>query len=565
MTRTELGDYIESVREALLGLQQDRVAERLWAKDASLWTDSDSAAAAISKQLGWLTIVDQMEHEIAGLKRLAGEVRDSGIDTVVLLGMGGSSLGAIALQSMFGAIEGYPTLHVLDTSDPRPILDTRRSVNYERTLFLVSSKSGTTLETISLVDFFEQKVGEAGVADPGAHFVAITGAGSPLEARARLRGYRRIFTSPADIGGRYSVLSYAGLVPATFIGVDILRLLGHAGRVAAASGPAIRVAESPGLSLGAILGVLGKSGRNKVTFICQPGLEGFAQWAEHLLAESTGKQGGGLVPVLGEPPGEPEDYGRDRLFVFLRSGEADTGDLERLAVRLEIAGHPVIQCDFADAYDIGAEFMRWEIATAIAGRLLGIDPFDEPNVSENKSKTFTIISEFLEDEIFPEDTPNAVFGDIAVYGAGGGSLEETLQSFLSSVSPTTYVAFLPYFPVGTGAEAFMRIRLKLREQLGIATTLGYGPRYLHSTGQLHKGGPANAQFLILTADAPDDAAVPGSDLSFELLERAQAMGDFAALKGKGRQALRVHFRGDVQAGLAAIEQSLSSIAEIGAR
>lgn len=565
MTRRRIGEYVESIREAVLGLQQDRVAERLWAKDASLWTDSDSVAAAISLRLGWLTVIDEMEHHLAELRAFATEVRESGIDRVVLLGMGGSSLGAESIRRSFGQLVGFPALTVLDTVDPAAIADLRDTLDLHHTLFIVSSKSGTTVETIALADYFEAKVRSAGIPNPGRHFIAITDPGTQLARRAKDSGYRRLFLNPTDIGGRYSVLSYSGLVPAALIGVDLLRLLGHASRIAAASGPAVSAEDSPGLLLGAVLGVLGNAGRNKMTFICSQGIAGFGIWAEQLLAESTGKQSAGLVPVLDEPVGEPGVYRQDRTFVFIRLAGDSLDELDRLADALAEAGHPVIQCDLADIYDLGAEFMRWEIATAIAGRLLGINPFDEPNSGEQKAKTHNVLAEFLEDEVFPDENPGAAFGEISIYGATGSSLESVLGRFIEQQTPSSYLAILPYLSEGVGAAEFAEMRRAVRDRFGLATTLGYGPRYLHSTGQLHIGGPNDGLFLIITANSADDIAIPGSEVSFEVLQRAQAVGDFAALNVRGKHVLRINLGSSVAAGLAALRDALSGIAELRTR
>jgi glucose-6-phosphate isomerase len=512
-------------------LSQQEILERLLAKDASLWTDDTQQQAKVRERLGWLTLHETMAARLAELETFGEEVRARGYERAVLLGMGGSSLAPEVLQSTFGAASARPELAVLDTTDPASILALERTLNLSRTVFIVSSKSGTTLETITLYRYFVAKVRALG---GGAldNFIAITDPGTLLEQLASEQGFRRCFLNPPDVGGRYSALSFVGLVPAAIIGVDMRRLLESAQKLDLRAG----------VGLGAALAELAANGRDKITFL-PGGLPSFGAWAEQLLAESTGKDGKGLVPVDGEPLGQPEVYGDDRVFVRMRSAGRPDG-LDEQVQALEAAGHPVITIDVSSAYDLGAEFLRWEIATATAGALIGVNPFDEPNVQEAKDATAAILAQDSLDQ------------DIAgvTLTPGNGTIVVAVAQEAPPGSYFAIQAFIQRTPEND--ELLARTRASVRFPSRLATTSGYGPRYLHSTGQLHKGGPDRAVFLQLTADDPEELSIPEAPYGFSTLKRAQALGDFRALQSTGRRVMRLHLGADPTAGLRRLVESI---------
>jgi hypothetical protein len=447
--------------------------------------------------------------------------------------MGGSSLAPEVLQATFGAAPGYPPLTVLDTTDPASILALEGSIDPRSALFIVSSKSGTTLETISLFRYFAAKMRAAG-ATALDNFIAITDPRTPLEETASRERFWRCFLNPPDVGGRYSALSYFGLVPAAIIGLDIKLLLDSARNLDSKAA----------VGLGATLFELSQAGRDKITFL-PGGLRGFGSWAEQLIAESTGKEGRGLVPVDGEPVGPPGVYGDDRVFVRIQVADRPDGLDERVRA-LEAAGHPVITIDIPYAYGLGGEFLRWEIATPVAGTLLGIDPFDEPNVQEAKDATAAILSQGSVDP----DTG----GDVLSPDSG-----DAVRAHLRSARPGDYVAFLAYVQRTAGHDELLaRLRVSTRYATHNATTLGYGPRYLHSTGQLHKGGPDNGVFVLMTADDAEDVPIPDAPYTFGTLKRAQALGDLKSLRAHGRRAARVHLGADIGGGLARLLEAVQT-------
>src|SRR5579884_1682335 len=553
-----LGPVEQAVGAATAQLTAQDAAHRIWARDPSLWSSDARHQRVIASRLGWLTVVEAMEGRIESLRAFAAEVHAAGFRRAVLLGMGGSSLAAEVLAATFGRARHGLELSVLDTTDPATILELDRSLDLGQTLFLVASKSGTTVETLAHLAYFWARTGGR-----GDQFVAITDAGSPLEALARERGFRRVFVNPADIGGRYSALSYFGLVPAALIGVDLEALLDRASRLAEACRPAgdgsRPIAQAtPGLQLGAILGGAARAGRDKVTLILPPALAAFGSWVEQLLAESTGKDGKGLVPVVDEPLGPPEVYGPDRLFVRWTLGDAATD--EALA-RLAATGHPLVTIPLQDTLDLGGEFFRWEFATAVAGLLLGINPFDEPNVQESKDNTQRVLAAFERLGRLPEPEAAARADSLAFVGeAGTGSVAEGLRRLLETVRPGDYLAIQAYLPYRASVRAALQaLRVRLRDRLRVATTLGFGPRFLHSTGQLHKGGPPTGVFLQLTADDPQDAPIPGQAYSFGVLKRAQALGDLQALQERGRRVCRVHLAGELETALQRLAALLESV------
>ncbi len=518
---SDLGPLRGPVEAALRRLRDAAAVERLWRRDGTLWSAGRAVAQKIERRLGWLDLPSP-ESANAALRQAAQSV---GIDParppaggrLVLIGMGGSSLGPEVMAQALP--RSTLPFRVLDSTSPGAI----RAVEAEGldgTVFVVSSKSGSTLETRTLAAYFRQRA-------PGGTFLAITDAGSPLSDEAAAPPYRGAIHNDPDIGGRYSALSHFGLIPAGLCGVDVGRLLERAAAMArACRGTAAE--DNPGATLGAVLGAAAGTGRDKVTLILSPDLAGLGAWIEQLLAESTGKEGRGLLPVDGETAGTPDDHGPDRLFVHiaLASGRG-RGDYE--IARLARAGHPVVRLTLTDPSDLGAEFFRWEVATALAGFLMGINPFDEPNVQQSKDVTQDLLTVYRRDGRFPESPPPVDGKEIG--------------AFLRETAPPAYVALLAFLPrTAASAQALAAMRKTVREISRVATTVGFGPRYLHSTGQLFKGGPAHGRFLMFTADGEDDLPIPGEPYTFGTLLHAQALGDVQALHAAGRRVMRVHLR-----------------------
>jgi transaldolase/glucose-6-phosphate isomerase len=502
-----------AVAQRLSAMDAAHLTRRIWAHDPTVWKDNPNTAE-IRDRLGWLTVGKAMAQQAKPLRSLADEVRAE-FDRVVLCGMGGSSLAPEVLWRTFGAASGHPSLQVLDSTDPRAVRLVEQRGDLARTLFIISSKSGTTQESDSFFRYFWERTGGR-----GSQFIAITDPGTPLERLAAERRFRRAFLNPADIGGRYSALSFFGLVPAALIGVDVETLLHRAHRMAEACAACVPILENPAAWLGASLGEAALAGRNKATFVLSPAIASFGLWVEQLIAESTGKEGTGILPVVEEPLGAPEVYGGDRVFVSMTlAGEADI-DVESRLAALEKAGHPVIHLRLEDRYDLGQEFFRWQFATAVAGAVLRINPFDQPNVAESKANTKAVLA---------RKTSSAA-------AASAGELER----FLAGVKPGDYLALMAYLPPAPDNDRRLAaIRLRLRDRLKIATTLGYGPRFLHSTGQLHKGGPQVGHFLQIVDRVSEELPIPGEPFGFGELEAAQADGDLIALRSRGRPAIRI--------------------------
>ncbi len=539
----------EAVERRLERLQADRYPERLWEADASLWKPDDEAhQAIIGNSLGWLSVFEGVREQIEGVNEFVDELRAEGFRSAVLLGMGGSSLAPEVLEAVLGTRDGYLELHVLDSTDPAAVLAVEAAVDLESTLFIVSSKSGGTTETASFHAFFYERLRAHCGEHAGHHFVAITDEGTSLQEEALAQGFRAIFVNPSDIGGRYSALSFFGMVPAALIGVDLERLLDGVRDVAVACGPDVPSAENPGLRLGVVLAEAALAGRDKLTIVTEPPLRALGAWVEQLVAESTGKEGTGILPVDLEPVGDPEVYGADRVFAAVGlASVAATGSAGRL-MDLAAAGHPVLGHEMEGAYALGGEFLRWEIAVATAGYVLGIDPFDQPNVQESKDNTRRLLAGFIASGELLEDLPA---GDgRQAFPLEDGELPAALAAFLAQAAPGDYVALQAYVAPGEAVWGRLQtLRLELRDHLRLATTLGYGPRFLHSTGQLHKGGPNRGLFLQLVGDDPVDADIPGQPYSFSVLMRAQARGDLGALRAHGCRALRVGLGDDVQDGV----------------
>jgi transaldolase/glucose-6-phosphate isomerase len=541
----ELGSYLPVVRDRLESWNGEDFARRLWAKDPTLW--SAEPQPELTDRLGWLMLHETMRDKLPALRSLAESVKTEGFLHVVLLGMGGSSLAPEVYQRTFGNSAGYPELHVLDSTHPDAVRAVADRVDPARTIFVVSSKSGGTLETMSGFRFFWSQVVDR-TDTPGTHFVAVTDPGSSLDVLAAERGFRATFHAPADVGGRYSALTDFGLVPAVLIGVDPAKLLDRAAGIAEATGPFVSALQNPALQLGAAMGELARQGRDKVTYVVSLSLAAFPNWVEQLVAESTGKDGKGIVPVAGEALMSPDAYGPDRFFVHLTlNGDRDDDQATALQL-LEAAGHPVARIAIEDPYDLAAEMFRAEMATAAAGAVLGIHPFNQPDVQLAK----TLAQDAMEgtgDQ--GEPPPQVSTGDSAALAGHIGEL-------LDTIGPGDYLAIQAYLPMESSiGEVLDSIRTELQERFRMATTVGYGPRFLHSTGQLHKGGPPSGVFLQIV-DEPDlDLDVPETDYSFGRLIAAQSVGDYRALAQRDQRVLRVNLGSSRSSGLAALQAALS--------
>jgi glucose-6-phosphate isomerase len=540
----------EAVAQRLAALAADDFAARLWGADTSLWKpDDDMHQRLIAGALGWLEVFDDVRDQVEDLNDFVAGLRAEGFRSAVLLGMGGSSLAPEVLRDVLGVAEGSLDLHVLDSTDPAAVRAVEAAVDLETTVFVVASKSGGTTETASFHAYFYERLRELDGDHVAGHFIAITDEGTSLEEEAKAQGFRAIFVNPSDIGGRYSALSFFGLVPAALMGVDLDRLLDGVRGMAAACGATVPAADDPALRLGAALGEAALRGRDKLTLVFEPPLAPVGVWVEQLVAESTGKEGTGIVPVDLEALGTPAAYGDDRVFVAVRLAGTGDPDTARRLEALATAGHPVLEHELDGVYDLGAEFLRWELAVATAGAVLGIDPFDQPNVQESKDITRRLLADYVAGGELSEEMPGGDGARLA-FPVGDAGLPVALREFLAQASAGDYVALQAYIAPGAAVwDQLQAVRLQLRDGLRVATTVGYGPRYLHSTGQLHKGGRNRGLFLQLLGHDPDDVEIPGQPYSFSVLKRAQARGDLAALRTHECRALRVCLGDDVPAGL----------------
>ncbi|MFN2582379.1 MAG: bifunctional transaldolase/phosoglucose isomerase [Candidatus Dormibacteria bacterium] len=545
----DLGSTTATVEDAIKSDATADVAERIWQRDPDLWEPADSEHAKIIRnRLGWLDITALMRNHIAELIGLTNEVREAGWTDCVLLGMGGSSLCPEVLRTSFGSAAGHPRLHVLDTTDPAAIHDLTQSLDPHRAGFIVASKSGTTLETLSQLAHFWEFIGVTGVPEPGRHFIAISDPDTPLVKTAHERKFRRVFENPPDIGGRYSALSFFGLVPAAIAGIDVEALMDRAEAVRRLCSAGVPGDLNAGAALGRTMAMLHDAGRDKVTILTPDRIAAFSLWAEQLIAESTGKEGKGIIPIGMEPIGEPGSYGTDRLFVALRVGDDAVFDPAVGALRQ--AGHPVITFELQDLLDLGAEFFRWEFATAVAGASLHIDPFDEPNVQESKDNTNRVLAIYEKSGSLPQEQAAASDRTVSVFGDVSGSAGDALHQHLDTVNEGDYVAVMAYVTPNPSTEAALqRFRTSIRDSRRVATTLGFGPRFLHSTGQLHKGGPNTGVYIQITGDDTVDVPIPGKQFGFSVLKHAQAAGDLQSLRDHGRRVIRVHITGDLIAGM----------------
>jgi len=535
-----LGDLSGTVQARLRAWEEEDAVARLWAGDHTLWTTEP--APEIEDRLGWLALPEAMLPEVPGLLAFADQVVADGIHQVVLLGMGGSSLAPEVFARTFGSRPGYPELLVLDSTHPGAVRAVDEQIDPAATLFLVSSKSGTTIEPLSLFHHCWERVG-AETAQPGRHFAAITDPGTPLAGLAGERGFRRVFAARPDLGGRFSALSHFGLVPAALIGADVAGLLAGAARMAAACRRPPD--KNPGLVLGAALGELARAGRDKATFLVSPSLAALPTWLEQLVAESTGKDGTGIVPVADESVAPPEAYGGDRCFVYLAL-RGDEDDAQAAAVdALEAAGHPVVRVVLEQLTDLGAELFRAEVAVAMAGNILGIHPFNQPDVQLAKE----LAAQAMRGE--GGGAPIA-----AVPASHGPAVDAAVADLLERARPGDYLAIQAFVaPTPEAAEALQGLRHRVRDRFRLATTLGFGPRFLHSSGQLHKGGPDTGLFLQVVDDPRPDLPIPGTSSTFGRLVTAQADGDYRALESLGRRMLRVSLGGDPAAGLRALGEA----------
>jgi len=552
---------LPAVEETLRFLEGREFLDRLWVKDATLWKGD---AAGVRNRLGWLTSPTIMCSHAEDIRSFADEVRRLQYSQVVLLGMGGSSLAAEAFNETFGSKMGFPDMLVLDSTDPGAVKHVVERINLSRTLFVVSSKSGTTAETMAAYAFFRSQVEAASSPRPGMQFVAITDPGRPLDKLATETGFRRTFLNPASIGGRFSALSFFGLVPAALIGVDIKILLERANSMVETCGNEVGVRGNPAVQLGAVLAGLARAGRDKVTLVLSEKIRAFGGWIEQLLAESLGKDGTGLVPVVDEPLGAPAVYGDDRVFVALILEGDDAHDAA--LAKLSDAGHPVLRLTLRDPMDMGAEFFRWELAAATAGAVLAVNPFDEPDVARAKESASTLLADWRRSRRLPEWPSDVEEDGIVLMTKSNkkpGSVSRGLAAHLAMAAPGDYLAIQAYLtPTEETGRVLQEIRVTLRDRLRIATTVGWGPRYLHSTGQLHKGGPPSGLFIQITGDDREDVAIPGAGYGFTTMKAAQALGDLQSLRDGARRVIRLHLNGKQSQG---IQQLLQMVQGLGKR
>ncbi len=555
-----------AVDAALDQLVQNDFLHKLWTHDTSPWSSDAAHVEIIKHALGWVEIAQQTHAQSGELRDFANACAKR-FDHVVVLGMGGSSLAPDILRATFGRTPGFPELHVLDSTDPQQIKTLDDRLDIAKSLFIVASKSGTTTEPDAFFRYFFQRVAQNVGADNAAdHFIAITDPGTKLESEAKDDRFLRVFTNDPNIGGRYSALSYFGMVPAALAGYDVAAILDRAINAMHANAATVAGYDAPGVRFGAAIGALAKRGRDKLTIVTHPSVGAFGAWAEQLIAESTGKSGTGIVPVDGEPLAAPSAYGDDRVFVYVGTGLAGADEAASQLAALESAGHPVIRLAMSDTLDVGEQFYTWEIATAAAGAVLGIDAFDQPNVQESKDNTKRLLAEYAAEAQLREPQPAVRTDDALVFPLAGsrdaslgGDLQSAVAAVVEQIRAGDYVAFNAYVPMDEEDKAALaRVRAIVRDAKHVATTVGFGPRFLHSTGQLHKGGSNEGVFFQITYDAPFDLPIPGMQSGFRTLQRAQALGDFESLDKRRRRGVRVHFPGDPRAGLASLANALES-------
>lgn len=557
-------DLTTAVEAALDDWDANEKVKRLWAQDPSLWTSKDEG-----KWLGWLNIVAEQQTTSRRFTNFAAEVRDAEFKHILLLGMGGSSLCPEVISKSFGKIAGHPELHVLDSTDPAQVKSFESRIDLAKTLFIVSSKSGTTLEPNIFKQYFYERAKQSlGEDQAGSRFIAITDPGSKLRQEAERDRFRKIFLGVPTIGGRFSALSDFGLVPAAAMGIEVTRYLDRAKEMVVACGAEVPARNNPGVILGAVVGTAHNHGRDKLTIIASPGIRDLGAWLEQLVAESTGKNGKGVIPVDREPVAAPALYGDDRLFVYLRLQSAPDDSQDAAIASLEGAGHPVVSISVAEVYDLGQEFFRWELATAVAGSIIGINPFDQPDVEASKIATRRITEEYEQTGELPDESAFFMERDIKLFADQKNAAELTkatrepslkgyLQAHLDRLSVGDYFALLAYLKMDeTHERSLQEMREAVRDAKRVATCLGFGPRFLHSTGQAYKGGPDSGVFLQVTCDDANDLRVPNQKYTFGIVKAAQARGDFEVLNERGRRALRVHLGGDLSKALAKLKALL---------
>ena len=541
--------------------------QRLWSRDASLWTGADE-----SQWLGWLGIAEEQISDRERFTTIAADIRSAGFTHALLLGMGGSSLCVEVLKLTFGKIPGYPEMLVLDSTDPAQVRAVEGKLDLAKTIFIVASKSGSTLEPNIFQQYFFERVKHiVGASEAGKRFIAITDPGSHLQKLAEASGFRNVFFGVPSIGGRYSALSNFGMVPGAIQGLDTARFLNRTAQMVRACGPSVPAAGNPGVVLGAILGTLAKNGRDKVTLFASPGISDLGAWLEQLLAESTGKGGKGLIPVDRERIGAASVYGADRVFVYLRLASAPDVKQDAAIEALETAGQPVVRIEVPDVYDLGQEFFRWEIATAVAGSILGINAFNQPDVEASKIETRKLTTAYETSGSLPPESSLYEEGGIRLFTdaknaavlanavGSGATLANYLRAHLERLSAGDYFALLAYLEMNDEHESRLQaIRHAVRDTRRVASCLGFGPRFLHSTGQAYKGGPGSGVFLQITCDDAADLQVPGQKYTFGVVKAAQARGDFQVLAERNRRALRVHLGSGVTAGLAKLQQAIGA-------
>jgi transaldolase/glucose-6-phosphate isomerase len=549
-----------AVAASLEDWKKNNKVARLWQKDASLWTGTDE-----SNWLGWLSITEEQLAHMDALKRIAADIKKAGFKHVLLLGMGGSSLCPEVMRMTFGRVKGHPELHVLDSTDPAQIRTIEAKLDLKSTICIVSSKSGSTLEpNIYKQYFFERVKAKVGEKEVGNRFMAITDPGSKMQQVAEADKFRKIFFGVPSIGGRYSAISNFGMVPAAVMGVNVEKFLKNTEEMVKACGASNTADANPGVILGNILGVAANHGRDKLTIITSPGIFDLGAWLEQLIAESTGKIGKGIIPVDRERLSKPAVYGKDRVFAYLRLASKPNKAQDVAVAALEKAGHPVVRITLPNIYNLGQEFFRWEIATAVAGSIIGINAFNQPDVEASKIETKKLTSQYEATGSLPPEVPFfeasgiKLFADeknaVAVHGP---SLVEVLKAHLARAGAGDYFAVLGYITMNPANEkALQGIRQTVRDKKKVATVLGFGPRFLHSTGQAYKGGPNSGVFLQITCDDAQDLPVPGQKYTFGIVKAAQARGDFAVLAERGRRALRVHLGKNVKAGLATLAKAV---------
>lgn len=522
---------------ALSRLEKEQIVARIWRKDHTVWKPDPTELA---NRLGWLDVADRILADAEELESFVADAQTAGFSDAVVLGMGGSSLAPEVFRRSFRPRRGFLRLHVLDSTVPGWVAALTRRLDLARTLFVVSSKSGGTIEVMSFFKHFWNLVVQEHGAHAGEHFVAVTDAGTSLQALAAERGFRRVFANDPNIGGRYSVQSYFGMLPAALMGLDVRQMLGRVQLMMGTCAPANSLNANAGATLGAALGAMALAKRDKLALIISPSIASFGLWAEQLVAESTGKEGKGILPIALEPPAPPKAYGADRLFAYVRLSGDDNAATDRHAAALERSGHLVLRTDLDDRYALASEFFRWEFATAVAGALLGIQPFDQPNVQESKDNTAAVLATVRESGQMPDT------------GSTGD-----LRALLQSGRKGDYVALMAYLVESPALSAALQeLRARILRRRALPVTLGYGPRFLHSTGQYHKGGPNTGLFVQLTADWGADLPVPGEPYSFGQLAAAQCVGDYQALIAHGRRVVRVHLGRSAVRGIRALTATL---------